>query len=647
VGPTRKKRLGEILRERGKISAAHLAQAVENQKGKPVQLGEILYERGHVEKKDLVQALEESIRTAYVDCTDITPNPEMVKLLPRVLSERYCALPLEKEGRRLVVVMAQPQDLTVIEQLRFSTGKEISPRLGFRIEIIGAIGRAYTLQEETLSEVDDLDAVIGTPAPNEGDEMEFVTTSSRQNNREAFQEAQAELMLRKTPAVRLVSEIIISAMEKQASDIHIEPQVDEVSIRIRVDGVLRDLRRIPLALQNSLLSRIKILSDMDISDRRSPQDGRFLVKMQGRSLDMRISTLPTQYGEKIVMRLLEPGGAMRTLSEMGLASEVERKFLRLLSFPQGTILVTGPTGSGKSTTLYASLNILRNSKVNIITVEDPIEYVLPGISQVHVNTKAGLTFASSLRSILRQDPNIIMVGEIRDKETAEICMKAAQTGHLVLSTLHTNDSVSAISRLLDIGIPAFLIASSVTGILGQRLARRLCACSTRAPATEEYVAQFLSAGGTTAPEWHNVAVGCDACDQTGFKGRVGIYELLVMDESVRSLIRSEASSSAIRDWVHSQGMNLMQEDALDKVAQGLTTLEEVLRVIPFEEKLSFQCESCSGQLTPAFRFCPYCGVKRDGDAMLGAPQIKSAQELVSHSSLEHRKTTATRQRHHS
>lgn len=642
MGPTRKKRLGEILRERGKISAADLAQAVENQKGKLVQLGEILYERGHVEKKDLVQALEESIRTAYVDCTDIVPNPEMVKLLPRVLSEKYCALPLEKEGRRLVVVMAQPQDLTVIEQLKFSTGKEISPRLGFRSEIIGAIGRAYSLQEETLSELDDLEAMIASPAPNEGGEMEFVTTSSRQNNREAYQEAQAELMLRKTPAVRLVSEIIVSAMEKQASDIHIEPQINEVSIRIRVDGVLRDLRRIPLALQNSLLSRVKILSDMDISDRRSPQDGRFLVKMQGRSLDMRISTLPTQYGEKIVMRLLEPGGAMRTLPEMGLGAESERKFTRLLSLPQGTILVTGPTGSGKSTTLYASLNILRNPKVNIITVEDPIEYVLPGISQVHVNTKAGLTFASSLRSILRQDPNIIMVGEIRDKETAEICMKAAQTGHLVLSSLHTNDSVSAISRLLDIGIPAFLIASSVTGILAQRLARRLCVCSARIPANEEYVAEFLSAGGVAAPEWRNVTGGCEACDQTGFKGRIGIYELLVLDESIRALIRSEASSNVIRDWVHSQGMKLMQEDALEKVAQGLTTLEEVLRVIPFEEKVTFECGSCDGRLTPAFRFCPYCGARRDGDAMLGAPQMHEPYEIVSRTSSQRRRAPAPR-----
>jgi type IV pilus assembly protein PilB len=628
VAPIKRKRLGEILRERGKISAAQLAQAIEEQQGKLIQLGEVLFERGQIEKKDLVQALEEATRAKYVDCLEVVPDPEMVHLLPRALAEKYCALPLNKEGKRLIVVMAQPQDLTLLQQLRFTTGLEISPRMGFRTEILSAIGRAYTLHEEGLSESEKLEALIDSPTSTENTGMEFVSTSSRQSNKEEFEEVQAELMLRKTPAVRLVSEIISAAMDKQASDIHIEPQANELVVRIRVDGVLRDLRRIPLALQNSLLSRIKILSDMDISDRRSPQDGRFLVKMQGRSLDMRVSTLPTQYGEKIVMRLLEPGGAMKSLADMGLEPELERKFVQLLSLPQGTLLVTGPTGSGKSTTLYASLNLLRNSKVNIITVEDPVEYVLPGINQVHVNTKAGLTFASSLRSILRQDPNIIMVGEIRDKETAEICMKAAQTGHLVLSTLHTNDSISAISRLLDLGIPAFLIATSVTGILGQRLTRRLCICRVQVPVTPEYESQFLGAGGTAPPQVHNLPGGCPLCDQTGFKGRIGIYELLVFDESVRSLIRTGASNNEIRGWVRSQGMRLMQEDALNKVSQGLTTLDEILRVIPFEETVSFECASCNGRLTPAFRFCPYCGVKRTGDAMLAAPQLAQARELV-------------------
>jgi type IV pilus assembly protein PilB len=631
VAPTKRKRLGEILRDRGKISAHELAQAVEKQQGKLIQLGEVLFEHGQIEKKDLVQALEEVTRTEYVDCVGVVPDPEMVKLLPRALAERYCALPLFKEAKRLVVVLAQPQDLTVLEQLRFSTGMEISARMGFRTEIIAAIGRAYAIQEDSLSESDKLESLIVTPPSGDSAEMEFVSVSSRQSNRAEFQEVQAELLLRNTPAVRIVSEIIAAATEKQASDIHIEPQATELAIRIRVDGVLRDLRRIPLALQNSLLSRIKILSDMDIADRRSPQDGRFLVKMQGRSIDMRVSSLPTQYGEKIVMRLLEPGAAMKTLSDMGLEPDIERKFVHLLSLPQGTLLVTGPTGSGKSTTLYASLNLLRNSKVNIITVEDPVEYVLAGISQVHVNTKAGLTFASSLRSILRQDPNIIMVGEIRDKETAEICMKAAQTGHLVLSTLHTNDSISAIARLLDLGIPSFLIATSVTGVLAQRLARRLCVCHTRVPTTPEFVGQFLAAGGASAPEWRSMAVGCSVCDQTGFKGRVGIYELLVLDEGVRNLIRNSASNSEIRDWVRSQGMRLMQDDALNKVSQGVTTLEEILRFIHFEESVSFECQSCKSRLTPAFRFCPYCGEKQGVAVTPSAPVTLRSQELVSHS----------------
>ena len=314
--------------------------------------------------------------------------------------------------------------------------------------------------------------------PEPSPEIEFISTSTRQANREAIQEVQAELNQKKTPAVRLVSEIIQTAMKKRASDIHIEPQANATVVRIRVDGVLRELETIPRSIQNSLISRIKILSDMDIGERRAPQDGRFMVAVGPRKVDMRVSSLPTQYGEKIVMRLLETSAPLLSFADLGFPQDISERYRKLLALPQGMLLVTGPTGSGKSTTLYSALNVLRKPAVNIVTVEDPVEYDLPGINQVHVNSRAGLTFASCLRSILRQDPNVIMVGEIRDLETAEIAMKAAQTGHLVLSTLHTNDSISAVVRLLDLGIPEYLIASSVTGILAQRLVRKLCSCRT-------------------------------------------------------------------------------------------------------------------------------------------------------------------------
>jgi type IV pilus assembly protein PilB len=421
---------------------------------------------------------------------------------------------------------------------------------------------------------------------------------------------QAELLQKSTPAVRMVAASITAAVIKQASDIHIEPQATDTVIRLRIDGMLRDFQRIPRALQNSVVSRIKILSDMDIAERRAPQDGRFLVKITGRKVDLRVSTLPTQYGEKVVMRLLEADSPLQGFATLGLPPEIAGALTQILSQPQGMVLVTGPTGSGKSTTLYSSLNLVRKPTVNIITVEDPVEYAVAGLNQVQVNTKAGLTFANCLRSILRQDPNVIMIGEIRDKETAEIAIKAAQTGHLVLSTLHTNDSVSAVTRLLDLGVPGFQIATSVTGIIAQRLVRRLCSCHDEIPASPDYVSRLLQAGVQIPPATQHVPTGCDTCDLTGYKGRVGIYEMLVLDEAIRSAVRSGGRNDEIRTLARQNGMKLMQEYALERVRQGLTTLDEVLRVVPFERIQTTQCGACQRELSPAFLFCPYCGEKR-------------------------------------
>jgi type IV pilus assembly protein PilB len=616
----KKKRLGEILRERNHVSVENLDKAIQEQQVKLVHLGELLLRRGAVSKADLVSALVETSRIPYFDCHSVEVDAETLQLITAAMARSCCALPLETVGNKLVVVMAEPQNLRFLDELRFKSGMQISPRLGFRAEVEAAIAINYASAESeaaaavataaAASTVVSVKEIVLSAADAE---MEFISSSSQERNVEAMREMQSELMQksRTTPAVMLVASMIKAAAERRASDIHIEPHSDDTAIRFRVDGMLREYQRIPKVLQNSVASRIKILSDMDIAERRAPQDGRFLVKIGGRRIDLRVSTLPTQYGEKVVMRLLEGDAPLQDLARLGFPQWIEERLRPMLRLPQGMILVTGPTGSGKSTTLYSSLLLIRRPSINIITVEDPVEYAVAGLNQVQVNTKAGLTFASCLRSILRQDPNVIMIGEIRDKETAEIALKAAQTGHLVLSTLHTNDSVSAVTRLLDLGVPGFQIATSLTAIIAQRLIRRLCICSKSVPTTPEYASQLVLAGIPDPPRFHNALNGCEICDLTGFKGRIGIYEMLAVDEPIRAAIREGGNSDEIRTLARQSGMKLMQEYALEHVRDGLTTLEEVQRVVPFAPVNTISCVSCGRELSPAFLFCPHCGKKRN------------------------------------
>src|SRR5579862_9477554 len=607
----KRKKLGEILQDRGHISAGSLQKLFKEQEGKIVRLGELILERGLVDKPSLVKALEEVSRVPYLDCATIQCDLAVLQTIPMAMAVRLDVLPVRVDESRVVVAMAEPQNVTTIDELRFSLGKDISPRFGFRAEIQSAIFRNYDRIEGSAS----MKQAAGESSSETGAGLEFISTSSRQANREAIQEIQAELTQRKTPAVTMVSEIIQKAMAKQASDIHIEPQATLTIVRIRVDGVLRELDCVPRTLQNSLISRIKILSDMDIGERRSPQDGRFMVAFGSRRVDMRVSTLPTQYGEKVVMRLLESSAPISSFTELGIPPDMAEQLRQVISQPQGMLLVTGPTGSGKSTTLYSALNLLRKPAVNIVTVEDPVEYALTGINQVHMNARAGLTFASCLRSILRQDPNVIMIGEIRDLETAEIAMKAAQTGHMVLSTLHTNDSISAVARLLDLEIAGYAIASSLSGILAQRLIRRLCTCHATRPATREYRARMADVGAAFTGETECVPVGCPECGETGYKGRVGIYELLMLDDAVRAAIRDGGNIGAIAAAARARGLRLMQEDALDKIRAGVTSLEEAMRVVPFEDVVGApECPQCGRNLLPGFQFCPYCGAsRRTGD----------------------------------
>jgi type IV pilus assembly protein PilB len=603
----KKKRLGEVLRERGHLSAADLNKALLDQQGKFIHLGELLLQRGMIAKIDLISALAEVSSIPYLDCMRVKVDPEALKSIPFDMAKRCAVLPLGLQESSLVVVMAEPQNFQIVDELRFKTGLKIVPRLGFRGEIQAAINKHYG-----VSELEPVLPAATSSALAVEQRMEFISYSDQQRNVEAMREMQSELHQKSktTPAVQIVASMIQAAAAKKASDIHVEPQASDTSIRFRVDGILREHLRVPKAHQNSVTSRIKILSDMDISERRAPQDGRFLVKIGDSRIDLRVSTLPTQYGEKVVMRLLGMDAPLQDFSTLGFPPGIADQLKNMLTLPQGMILVTGPTGSGKSTTLYSCLNVLRKPSVNIITVEDPVEYAIPGLNQVQVNTKAGLTFATSLRSILRQDPNIIMIGEIRDQETAEIALKSAQTGHLVLSTLHTNDSISAVTRLLDLGIPGFQIAASMTGIIAQRLIRRLCSCRKQVPVTPEYIAQFLQAGAPIPPSVRFTANGCDDCDLSGYKGRIGIYEMLVLDDAVRSAIRDTGRTDAIRALARANGMRFMHEYALEHAQQGLTSLEEVQRVVPIEQTATLSCLACQRELSPAFVFCPFCGERR-------------------------------------
>ena len=619
----KKQKLGELLVERGHLASDNLEWALNEQRSKTLLLGDLLLASNLVSRENLAATLEELLQVKYVNARVADVDPSVLRIVPQAVAARNCALPLFRQGKQLVVVMANPHNLTSLDELRFASGMSIAPRLGFRDEISVAIQSFYRksgleLKLKTLEIEENAALDFETPIANPGD-----------NSRDDLEELRSAENNVRTPAVRIVSIIIAKAAREKASDIHVDPQQSGAVVRIRVDGMLRDIMEIPLDLRASLISRIKILGDMDIAEKRAPQDGRLLVRIGESKIDLRVSTLPTQYGEKAVIRLLNPDSTTVTFPQLGFSEDTANALGRILAQPQGMLLITGPTGSGKTTTVYAAINKLRTRTKNIITVEDPVEYMLEGINQVQVSAKAGRTFVSCLRSILRQDPNVIMVGEIRDVETAEIALTAAQTGHIVLSTLHTNDSVAAIVRLLDLGIPPFLIASSVTAVIAQRLLRRLCACGKEVPITPDFAALLLSAGiedfGTTMYS----PVGCPQCHNIGYSGRVGVYEILFVNEQTRSAIRSGANPDEVRRMARSEGMRLMLEEALDKAKLGLVSLEEIFRVIPFEVIPSaVRCVACHRDAAPSFLFCPHCGAdRRAATAQKATTQIPAEREV--------------------
>ena len=499
-----------------------------------------------------------------VDLSDLRPAGEVLALVPRALAVRHILVPLARESNRLRVAVHDPLELEGVDSLRYLTQLEIVPVLAQAEEICAAIERWYG-KTEAASEV---------RADGSSSVADQVSSSESGMVHEAAGPEEAD-----APIIQLVHAIILEGRQRRASDIHFEPLEKRFRVRYRIDGVLWEREDPPHRLQLAMISRIKIMANISIAEKRLPQDGRIQINAAGRSLDLRVSSLPTAYGESIVMRLLDPQGLQLGLPELGFWTDDQRAFERLIALPDGIVLVTGPTGSGKTTTLYSCLHHLNQPNRKIITVEDPVEYQLSGINQVPVRQEIGMTFASALRAMLRQSPNIVMVGEIRDRETAEIAIHAALTGHMVFSTLHTNDAPGAISRLVDIGVKPFLVATSLRAVLAQRLVRKICPrCqSSYQPRPDELYALNLATARTVGATFMKGG-GCPECDGTGYRGRLAIFELLVLDEGLQGLIYDQAGTVKLREKARAQGMRTLREDGVRKITAGLTTIEEVVSI---------------------------------------------------------------------
>ena len=553
------KQLGQILIVQGLITEEQLQAALEVHHRTPKSLGRVLIDMGLIKEADLVRALAEQVGLEFVDLSETQIDPAAAALLPETLARRYRALPIGERDGKLLVAMSDPANVYALDDIRAITNRDVQPVVATASDVEQAISRFGQLD----GQVEQLASEAASALEAEGEE-------------------DLEAAVEDAPIVKLVNAIMTQAVADRASDVHIEPHEKDVRVRFRVDGVLHEaMPRAPKAIQNGLISRLKVMADLNIAEKRVPQDGRISMKVGGRQLDLRVATLPTVWGEKVVIRVLDKSQALIKLEELGFLEDAYKRYEEAFRKPYGAILVTGPTGSGKSTTLYATLNILNGVDRNIITVEDPVEYRLPGVNQIQVNPKAGLTFASALRSILRADPDIVLIGEIRDKETAMIAVEAALTGHLVLSTLHTNDAPSAITRLIEMDVETFLVASAIDCVVAQRLARKLCERCKEAYRPDP--AELLDAG---YPEWQIPEIerlfrpmGCGSCAKTGYRGRIGLYEVMPMTEEIERLTVERASSDEIKAVAIQQGMQTLKQDGLEKARMGLTSIEEVARVV--------------------------------------------------------------------
>ena len=559
---------------------------------KGIPLSDLLVKEKQYSEEALAEGFVDWLKLPRVRIASVTLDPEAAKAISEKVAIKHACLPLKlDEGDRLVVAMANPADYDAIQDIQFVSGYTVQPVVATRTEIMDGIQEIYGTEDrmkDLLAKVaDSSDFMIIT---EDTDKLDLDRSDSR---------TAAEL----APVVKMCNLILQEAVRSAASDVHLEPALNCLQVRMRVDGVLREYIDVPKWLHHPLISRFKILACLDIAERRLPQDGRIQVKFQSRSIDIRASTLPTHFGEKLVLRILGTS-SIPTLESMGLTEWQFTSITQALSQPQGTILLTGPTGSGKTTTLYSLIARRRSAEVNIVTVEDPIEYQLPGINQVQVNVKAGLTFAGSLRSIMRQDPDVILIGEIRDLETAEIAFQAAITGHLVLSTLHANSAFAVVARLIDLGVDPVVLGSSLNLVVAQRLARRICSQCKESYAPDPALLKKLRIDKPNVLFYRGR--GCNACGQTGYAGRLGIYEMLRVTTMVKDLIRQKAGESAIRRAAAQSGTTTLLEDGIGKVLEGSTSLEELLRVIELETEETYPCPNCHSAVSREFMSCPFC-----------------------------------------
>ncbi|SHE28347.1 GspE/PulE family protein [Alkalibacter saccharofermentans] len=555
------KRIGDLLVASGKITQEQLAEAIQLQQVKKQKLGELLVTEGIVDEEDIINVLKFQLGIQRVDFENTYVDKDAVKSIPYVLAKKHITVPLFYDNSdNLIVAINDPLDIIALDNLKLVTKKNIIPFIATKKEIIDLIERFYNTD----------DAARAVEEFNKSQSLDEVEQTS-QDNMEQINNA---------PVVRLVNNIIETGVRSQASDIHIEPYEDRIRVRMRVDGVLIEMMKLDIRTHNAIVSRIKILSDLNIAERRLPQDGAIVLKIDNRDIDFRVSILPTIYGEKVVIRILDQAQFQMRMEDLGFTDFEMKHIQDFLAAPHGIILATGPTGSGKSTTLYTLLRNLNTASDNIITVEDPVEYKLDGINQVQVNTKAGLTFVAGLRSILRQDPDIIMIGEIRDVETAEIAIRSSITGHLVFSTIHTNDAVSTISRLIDMGIPPYLVSSSIYGIISQRLIRKLCPrCKEKYQASVPEK-ELLGINPDEELILYS-AKGCISCNNTGYKGRMGIHEVLKINRHMREKISAGATYDELADQAKLDGMVPLMQNAKDLILEGITTIEETLEITFF------------------------------------------------------------------
>lgn len=561
--------LTSVFLEQGIITSKELDAALAMRTDVGEDIGEFLVRLGMITERDRVRCVGIQHGIQFVELAADTVDPEVARLIPHAMALRHRAVPVERSQDLLKVAMANPLDVQAVDDIAKVSGLEPLPMIAVEDEILEVVftcfGAAGDVSDIIVEAIKDADAEV----------------KIREDEPEETEANVADLkdLAGGAPVVRLANALIARAIAERASDIHIEPEAGRVRVRLRVDGILHEVMTIPKDLQSPVISRIKVMGGMDVAERRAPQDGRITLIARPQEYDFRISTYPAVHGENVVIRVLEKSAAQITLDKLGLQPEVADSFSKMVHSPYGMILTCGPTGAGKTTTLYAALNMINTVERNIITIEDPVEYQLPGVVQANVNRKAGLTFATGLRTMVRQDPDVILVGEIRDSETAEVAVEAALTGHLVLSTLHANDSAGAAARLIDMQVEPFLVASSIVGLLSQRLVRTVCSrCAAPFVPSADLLAQLNLGAGAEDLTGAVKGTGCEQCGRTGYKGRTGVYELLKIDDDIRSAIISRSSAATIRQIAIEKGMHTLRMDALDKVKKGQTTIEEVMRV---------------------------------------------------------------------